>query len=228
MTSIELRKTEDGSFTVYNFEKKESYHSIHGAVQESLHVFISAGYKKLCHSIDSMNIIEIGFGTGLNALLTLAEFQERGDSSKVRHINYYGVEPNPINTEIIKTLDYCDYLAKPVLLESFYKLHQLPKNQTHLILSDFTFTRFQCGFQELKVNTTFDLVYFDAFSPETEPLLWSRAIFEKLYLMMNKGGIVVTYCSKGIVRRTLIDCGFIVERIPGPPGKHEMLRAFVS
>lgn len=227
MYEIEIRTTEDGSHTLFNVNKNENYHSIHGAVQESMHVFISAGYRYLNASAQTMNILEIGFGTGLNTLLTIMDYVDNYDSH-VKLINYYGIEPFPISQEIVWNLNYCDFLGKPDLKDKFFQLHSLPPFIPHKILDDFHFTRVEQKFEDYIPDVLFDLVFLDAFSPETEPGLWRRDIFEKIFAIMNRGGVLVTYCSKGVVRRSLQECGFFVERIPGPPGKHEMLRAIVK
>lgn len=230
MPTKKLFLTEDGSITLFNESKKEYYHSIHGAVQESNHVFIDAGLGYALKSKKTINILEIGLGTGLNALLSLIKLntvnQNKEVSEILSKINYFAVEPDPLDSEIVNQLNYCDFLAVPQFFNSFKAIHSAPDCKEISLTDNFSFTRFLIPFQEYSsVETKFDLVYFDAFSPEVEPLLWTETVFAKLNSMMNPGGAIVTYCSKGIVRRMMQACNFNTERLKGPPGKHEMLRA---
>lgn len=230
MPTKKLFQTEDGSLTLFNESKNEYYHSIHGAVQESQHVFIDAGLLFMLNKKESINILEIGLGTGLNALLSLIKLNAlnlvENDIDLQFKIRYFAVEPDPLASEIVDQLDYCNYLSVPQLLETFKMIHNSPDSNEFILNDNFSFTRFLVRFQEYcSDEPKFDLVYFDAFSPEVEPTLWTQSIFARLHKMMNPGGAIVTYCSKGIVRRMMQACNFNTERLKGPPGKHEMLRA---
>lgn len=239
-----IRITEDGSTTIFNSLKNEHYHSTHGAVQESMHVFIAAGMRFL-QQVNEINILEVGFGTGLNAILTLMELDKINNTSEHHehplNISYTALEPFPIDADVVKELNFCEMLSIPELQETFEKMHLVFDQTTSSksfsestqLTPHFNFTSVRSTLQDYdpvskniaKKHHKYDLVYFDAFSPDTEPTLWTKEVFLKLYAMMNRGGVLVTYCSKGVVRRMMQECGFKVERIKGPPGKHEMLRA---
>ncbi len=227
-SNLSIVVTEDGSTTIYNSDKKETYHSIHGAIQESVHVFIKNGYKFCLDRRDNLtekqlNILEIGFGTGLNALLTLNEIIE--DVSGSPSVLYTAIEPNPLDHTIVESLNYPSYFKIP-LREKFLQMHNPGSCKELIIHEKFKLNKQILTFSEYRdLQPKFDLVYFDAFSPVTEPDLWTEEVFEKTGSLMNRGGVLVTYCSKGVVRRTLQNKGFRTERLPGPPGKHEMLRA---
>jgi len=213
----ELRVTEDGSHTLYLPELDEPYHSIHGAIQESRHVFLGQGFNTLEKS--SINILELGFGTGLNAYLTLAESQSRG----IR-INYHTIEKYPLEFGEYSNLNFEVFIegGKP---GKFLLLHQCPWNQPVKITDDFTLLKEQHDFREMKLIGPYDLVYYDAFAPQKQAHLWSESIFRAISGALKPGSVLVTYTSMGSVRRTLISCGFDVRKVPGPPGKREMIRA---
>jgi tRNA U34 5-methylaminomethyl-2-thiouridine-forming methyltransferase MnmC len=203
---------------LYVPELNEHYHSIHGAVQESLHVFIHAGL----HQLKTRNpvVFELGFGTGLNTLLTLME-EDRFDS-----INYYSIELYPIGWEKIESLAYPSFLKLEEGQKNlFNKIHNSPWDEQLQITSKFHLTKIKASALDFKFEDKYDLVYFDAFAPMVQPELWEGPVFQKLYNALNPGGILVTYCAKGEVRRIMQRCGFTVERLPGPPGKREMLRS---
>jgi tRNA U34 5-methylaminomethyl-2-thiouridine-forming methyltransferase MnmC len=224
--------TKDGSHTIAIPEMNVTYHSIHGAIQESEHVFIEAGLRSSGRFIEfelgSKNnrpgdlnaIFEMGFGTGLNALLTLIEAEKTKQK-----IHYTSIELFPLTKEETKTLNYCAELNRNDLLPTFNQFHECEWEKDILITPFFTFHKTNKNLTDFTVNTIFDLVYFDAFAPTVQPELWTKEIFEKIYSMISPGGILVTYCSKGDVRRAMIAAGFTVEKIPGPKGKREMLRA---
>lgn len=215
--------TFDGSKTILKKGSLEHYHSVFGAVQESRHIFIESGLKSILQSRKRINVLEVGLGTGLNALLTLIE--ARSNKFENVKINYCGLEPFPIDESLLKKLDYCNYLKVPELLSSFMMLHNATNGTKILLESSFDFCKYIIPLEHFYTDQKYDLVYFDAFSPANEPNLWTEEIFNKLHSMMNPGGILVTYCSKGIVRRIMQTCNFKTERLPGPPGKHEILRA---
>ena len=218
--------TGDGSHSVRIPEMNVTYHSIHGAIQESKHVFIQAGLidSEVFDYIGVHHVLEIGFGTGLNALLTLIE----ADKHKNR-IYYTALEPHPLSEEEISHLNYCDQLNQSSYQPYFEKMHQVGWEEMFEITDNFRLTKKRCSLVDLSVDpfteNTFFLIYFDAFAPNAQPELWTKNIFEKLYSLLIPGGILVTYCSKGDVRRAMQAAGFTVEKLPGPLKKREMLRA---
>ena len=212
MKSI-IEKTEDGSATLFVPELNEHYHSTKGARTESQHIFIDMGLK----ASDALapRILEIGFGTGLNAWLTLEE-AERSE----RNIHYTGLELFPLEWEMIEQLDY---VANK---ELFKHLHTVPWEEAVPITAHFTLLKMEVDVNKWHTEDSFDLIYFDAFAPEKQPEMWSQELFNRLYVLLNEGGILTTYCAKGVIRRMLQAAGFTVERLPGPPGgKREILRA---
>ena len=215
--------TKDGSHTITVPEWKVSYHSLYGAIQESQHVYIKMGLlsSRWTTQKDKFKIFEMGWGTGLNALLTLIEVNKHKQP-----IIYTGIEPSPLSTEEIKALNYCHHLGREDLLETFDQLHTAEWYREASITPHFTLHKIKSRLQDFTTDEHFDLIYYDAFAPRAQPELWTKEIFEKLYSMTADGGSLVTYCSKGDVRRAMMEAGFIVKKIPGPPGKREMLRAY--
>jgi len=219
MSDLSLMYTRDGSPTLYSHRYDATYHSRHGAIQESQHVFIEAGLSILTDK-NPIRILEMGFGTGLNALLTALRIRNSDIS-----IEYEALETIPLNQIQIEQLITS---LEPLLSDSnglFRSMHEAQWG---------TMTTIEEGFKLLKRNEDlisahfelgYDLVYYDAFAPSTQPELWTVQIFQKLFEAMSIGGALTTYCSKGDVRRAMITAGFEVEKIPGPPGKREMLRA---
>jgi len=214
--------TADGSKTIQIEDWNEQYHSIHGAYQVSMHVFINHGLK---HVIDNENyserlsILEIGFGTGLNAMLTMLEASKNQVS-----VNYVGVEAYPVLLIELKQLQY-DALLKDDSI-TFFKMHEEDWGNTSTITSNFTLTKRQQFFQDITDADAYNLIYFDAFGARVQPDLWTESIFKIMYKALKAKGVLVTYSAKGSVRRAMQAVGFEVERLPGPPGKREMLRAF--
>lgn len=210
--------TGDGSTSLKIDSWDEPYHSRHGAVQESQHVFIQKGLS----TIDSpeIAILELGFGTGLNALLTYDFAKEN-----FKKIQYYGVEPYPLTQGEVAEMNFTAQLANKELERIFTALHQAQADEWTVIDPFFSFIRVEMLFEELEETMRFDLMYHDAFSPNLQPELWNEEIFKKAYSLLRSGGKLVTYSAKGAVRRTMESVGFEVERIPGPPGKREMIRA---
>lgn len=210
--------TGDGSSTLYSEKYGETYHSRHGAIQESMHVFIEMGLRALPPDKKEISILEMGLGTGLNALLTAVHQEDR-------IINYVGIEAEPISEETANGLNYTEALAESETILN--QIHALPWNESHTLQTDFQLFKFKGKLEEFEPGSEqkFDLIYFDAFAPGTQPELWTEAVFEKLFAYCNPGAMLTTYCAKGAVRRAMIAAGFEVERLPGPPGKREMLRA---
>lgn len=215
---ITLEPTADGSNTLYVPELNEHYHSVKGALTESAHIFIQMG---LNHAqAANPRVLEIGFGTGLNAFLTLLEAEK-----KQRAIHFTSIERFPLSEDIVRKLSYPETIA-PEECEKFYALHTAPWNQEVKISPYFTLHKIEGDFTHFSFSEYYDVVYFDAFAPEKQPEMWSQPLFDNLYRQMNPGGILTTYCAKGVVRRMLQAAGFTVERLPGPPGgKREILRA---
>lgn len=217
MSKVLFESTADGSHTLYVPELDEHYHSTNGAVQESTHVFIEAGLQHT--NKQSLNILEVGFGTGLNALLTLSKQSDRC-------INYCSFELYPLPLSVIKKLNY-PTLIDENLSDAFLRMHQQEWNEESEVVKDFYLTKILDDFKLLnyKHRHQYDLIYFDAFAPNKQEELWSEAIFEHLYSITSASGTLVTYCAKGNVRRMMQNAGYTTERLPGPPGKREMLRA---
>jgi tRNA U34 5-methylaminomethyl-2-thiouridine-forming methyltransferase MnmC len=214
--------TKDGSHTIGIPEMNVTYHSIHGAIQESMHVFIEAGLYGLgrLNRPDPLNILEMGLGAGLNALLTLLQ----ADKLK-QPIHYTAIELFPLAEKKACNLNYCEQLSQPCYQTLFEKLHQSEWEKDIVITSYFTFHKTNTDLLNFSTNGSFDLIYFDAFAPNAQPELWTKEVFEKLYDIMNEEGVLVTYCSKGDIRRAMRAAGFSVEKIKGPPGKREITRA---
>lgn len=217
---IDIVETLDGSHTLYLEAINEHYHSTFGAIQESQHVYIHSGFD-ICPSGD-IRVLEIGFGTGLNCYLTLL-----ASLNSNKKIWYYSVEKYPLGIDIWEKLNFSDHYPK-TSSELFFLLHKVAWNSTVEIQPQFFLHKIEADFLQMDFTDlpTMDLVYFDAFSPDKQPELWDRSLFETLYSKMKDNSILVTYCAKGYVRRTLQSVGFQVERIPGPPGKREMIRAW--
>lgn len=214
-----LEKTKDGSHTLFVPELNEHYHSVNGAVQESRHVFIEAGLHA-CKK-EEIRVFEVGFGTGLNALLACFEVGQ-----SIKKIDYASIELFPISIQLANSLNY------PAIFEDgqksiFKNMHLCKWNQRVNISEQFSLTKIQADISDYAFADAqrFDVVFFDAFAPEKQPDLWNRQVFQKMFDALVPEGILVTYCAKGAVRRMLQACGFAVERLPGPPGKREMLRA---
>lgn len=214
--------TSDGSHSMSIPALNVTYHSIHGAVQESRHVFIEAGLKNIAPAAHPVRILEMGFGTGLNALLTLIEAERIQQPVQYTTLELYPLEPGHT-----RLLNYCEQLQRPDLQRDFEQLHSCEWESEMTVTPCFTFLKSQSNLLTFNPSnhTSFHLIYFDAFAPGAQPELWTRDVFEKLYNLLLPGGILVTYCSKSDVRRAMQAAGFIIEKIPGPPGKREMLRA---
>jgi len=224
--------TGDGSKTIQIEDWDEQYHSVHGAIQEANHVFIKHGLHHICNTdmlevatnknqqnIPEISILEIGFGTGLNTFITALEAHKLGIK-----IDYVGVEAYPVATNEVNQLNYAELIQKEAS-EMFNKLHEVPWEEQFEISPSFLLTKRQQFFSEIKDQSSFDLIYFDAFGARVQPDLWTEAIFDIMYHALKSNGVLVTYSAKGSVRRAMQAVGFTVERLEGPPGKREMLRA---
>ena len=219
---VEIKQTRDGSNTLYRPDLDETYHSIHGAIQESMHVFIKNGMDYFIEKqqASSLNIYEMGFGSGLNALLSL-------ELSKCQNISikYYTSECYTLKFEVIDELKYFEMLDSD-LKSDFIRMHQGTYNEWMQIDQRFELYIDTRDIIQSDIPThQFDLIFFDAFAPNKQPELWTPAVFRKMYDALKQYGVLVTYCAKGQVKRDLKLVGFIVESIPGPPGKREMIRA---
>lgn len=216
----ELRQTADGSHTLALAGTGITYHSHHGAIAESRHVFIEAGLKPFLAGAltEPVTILEIGFGTGLNALLSL---HEAGWQQK--KIHYISIELHPVTPEEVAVLNYGKLLNRQ---QDFLSLHNADWDKDIAMGPFFTLHKKQVSLLELNGITDIHCLYFDAFSPVHQPELWTEAVFRKLYEMVAGGGLLVTYCSKSAVRHAMAAAGFRVEKIPGPRGKREMVRAW--
>ncbi|RAP39056.1 SAM-dependent methyltransferase [Candidatus Marinamargulisbacteria bacterium SCGC AAA071-K20] len=224
MTQLKLITTADQSSSLLNQELNETYHSRHGALQESEHVFIKYGLNYFSEkALQSVDILEIGFGTGLNTLLT---FVKKKDTQS---INYTTLEPFPISLDIAKQLNYCSQLKLPE--KTLLQFHRLSPNLEHKLGDTFTFKKIISSIEPpYPKNTTwihkkYTLIYYDAFGPRAQEKMWTESCFRLAYSLLKPGGILVTFCAKGEVKRHLKTCGFTVETLPGPPGKREMTRA---
>ena len=211
--------TNDGSTSIHLPEINEQYHSKHGAIQEAYHVFIKSGLD-LFKDNSKINILEIGFGTGLNCFITYLESTKRN-----LNIYYTGVEAYPILKEEVPQLNYVKELNATQYQAIFSKLHQCKWENKILISDEFILEKQQKLFKYINDKNTYNLIYFDAFGARVQPELWTEDIFKLMYDALKDNGILVTYSAKGSVRRAMQAVGFTVERLPGPKGKREMLRA---
>jgi len=208
--------TNDGSHSIFNAEMNECYHSKHGAIVEAEHVFIKNGL--LAENKKEFNILEIGFGTGLNALLTAQKARQKKIS-----VNYHGIELYPVETANYIQLNFCELIGADN--SELLKLHECNWETENKIHDFFKLTKNKIALENYTSNTKFDIIYFDAFSPEKQPQLWTAKIFKNMHNLLKKDGFLVTYCAKGIVKRTMKAVGFEIVVLDGPPGKRQMTRA---
>ncbi len=215
----EIIITSDGSTTIHLPEWNEQYHSKHGAIQEAYHVFIKNGLEYFKHTSD-ISILEIGFGTGLNCFITFLEAKKHNLS-----IDYTGIEAYPVIQEELEKLNYVTELKSERERQKFGNIHLFPWDEKYQLSSFFSLTKKQQFFEDIDDIDKFNIIYFDAFGARVQPELWTESIFKKMYQALKQNGILVTYSAKGSVRRAMQAVGCVVERLPGPPGKREMLRA---
>ena len=216
--NAEIQITADGSQTLFVAELDEHYHSVKGALTESQHIFITNGLNK-CEA-EEVRVLEVGFGTGLNALLTLQEAERQR-----RHVHYTSLEKFPIPMSVAEQLDY-PKLVNVEYANLFIELHRAEWNKWVDVMPYFHLRKMETDFTTHVIRDKYDVVYFDAFAPEKQEEMWSLEIFQRMFDCLESNGILVTYCAKGAVRRMLQSVGFNVERLPGPPnGKREILRA---
>ena len=218
----EIKTTSDGSKTLYISELNENYHSHHGALQEAKHVFIDNGLKTVQNY--EINILELGFGTGLNVLVTIDEFLK---TDKNHVIHYSTIEKYPVNECEVTELSYDSFFDEPNIKEYYRKLHECEWNKTTELFPNFFFTKYHRDFFDLKEIELpkINLVYYDCFGARVQPDLWEKPLFEMVADKMEMGGLLTTYSSKGSVRRILEELNFKVEKKTGPPGKREMINA---
>ena len=215
----EIVKTRDGSNTIFVPEFDETYHSTHGAIQESLHVFIRSGLK-FKTELNDISVLEVGFGTGLNALLSFVDSEDTN-----RNIKYTSLEAYPLQWDLVSKLNYIDIIYNGKYSETYKKIHTCDWESFYELSPYFTLRKQNVKLQNILFDNEFDIIYFDAFAPRVQPELWTEQIFTSMYKALKPGGILVTYCAKGSVKRALRYVGFELHSIPGPPGKREMSRA---
>jgi len=208
--------TNDGSHSLFIPEINECYHSRHGAIVEAEHVFIRNGL--LCKNKKQFNILEVGFGTGLNALLTAQKAKQKEIA-----VNYHAIELYPVSKDNYTQLNFTDLIGIDNL--ELLKLHDCSWEKEHIIHDFFKLTKNKIPLENYTSKMKFDIIYFDAFSPDKQPHLWDYKVFQNMYELLNKDGFLVTYCAKGIVKRTMRSVGFEIIVLDGPPGKRQMTRA---
>jgi tRNA U34 5-methylaminomethyl-2-thiouridine-forming methyltransferase MnmC len=214
----EIIQTLDGSTTIHIADWDECYHSKFGAIQEAKHVFIKNGLSLFENK--AISILEIGFGTGLNAFVTFLEARSRNLS-----IDYVGVEAYPISAVEVVSMNYVEELNANSERPIFEKMHESKWEKKIVLSDDFLLTKRKQFFAEIEDSDQYDLIYLDAFGYNVQPELWNTAIFQKMYHALKNKGILVTYAARGVVKRSMKEVGFTVEKLEGPPGKREMFRA---
>jgi len=214
----EIIQTKDGSTSILLPDWNETYHSKFGAIQEAKHVFIKNGLSLF--SGESVSILEIGFGTGLNAFITYLEAKNSRQT-----INYTGVEAYPVSEEDALKMNYVSELEANSSEEIFLKMHQATWDEKVELDSNFTLEKQNKKFQEINEGEKYDLIYFDAFGFRVQPELWSLEVFQTMFKALKPNGILVTYACRSSIKNAMKESGFQVEKLNGPPGKREMLRA---
>lgn len=235
----ELKISKDGSHTIYVPSLDEHYHSSYGAISESLHIFIGAGLQEVIPVVierspesapRSMKLLEIGFGTGLNAILTMLETEDREIE-----VDYTAIEKYPVEQEHISALNYPELLETRNPSASRFETHSMRFGEIHnsewgeyeMLSGCFNLRKIEVDIVDMKLDEQYDLVYFDAFAPDIQPQLWSEEVFKNIFDHMRPGGVLVTYSVKGVVKRAMQKAGFEIEKLPGPAGKRQILRARV-
>lgn len=222
----EIVQTQDGSTTIFLPDWNESYHSKHGAIQEAYHVFIKNGLTfangdrvRLDREAEPLSILEIGFGTGLNGFITCLE-----TIHSQQKIDYVGVEAYPVVMEEALQMNYPQEIS-PAFAAVFQQMHECAWEQRNSITEHFSLTKSKMFFQDIKDVGAFDLIYFDAFGFRVQPELWSEELFLSMYNALKAKGVLVTYACRTSIKNAMLSAGFSVEKLPGAPGKREMLRA---
>jgi len=223
MKDVTRLRTEDGSHTLHSNHFDVAYHSLYGAVEESIHVFLAAGLQaKILEGKKDISILEIGFGTGLNAFLTYLDL----NSYPGIKIHYTGVEAFPISLEEAESMNYPEFLNRQEYTSDFIAMHTLESEQSIDFTNGMRFTKMITTFESLQFDNQFDIIYFDAFAPTTQPTLWEEPLLKSMYDALKHNGIFVTYCAKGVFKRALKAVGFTIEALPGPAKKRQMTRAW--
>lgn len=222
MTEIRLIETQDGSHSLYNPDLNETYHSFHGAIQESQHVFIRMGlhYYLDLHQSNKVKILEIGFGTGLNAILTYKDLTKK----KIKTW-YDTLEPFPIEENIWSKLNYIEKLGFNDIEDVYKNMHTCRVDTITELSEGFLFTKYKSKLEEITLHANhYDVVLFDAFAPNKQPDLWKLEQLQKVVASMKVGAVLVTYCAQGQFKRDIKEAGLEIETLSGPPGKKEMVR----
>lgn len=218
---MDIRITADQSDTLFSSKYGAHYHSVYGALEESIHIYISAGlYHAYRSGKSKVSVFEMGFGTGLNSILTLIESQKLG-----MDVDYVAVESDPVPQDVVAELNYPKLFPNQMFEDFFHKMHQLSWDTSHKLTESFSLNKVQSKIEDTAFNKTFDIIYYDAFAPSCQPHLWEIDIQQKLYSLLNKGGHLVTYCTQGAFRRNLESLGYLIEKLNGPGKKREMIRA---
>ncbi len=218
----EIITTADGSHSLYVPDLDEHYHSYHGSIKESQRVFIDLGLSYVAQQKESIAILEVGMGTGLNVLMTAL-----ANEGLKKELRYDAVEAFPVEDELLNQLNYAEQLLHPSASMFFESIHQSPWNEEVAISPLLKLTKIEAPIEAIDFSPEqYDLIYFDAFAPEVQGELWTNEVFKKMYTVLKTGGVLSTYCVKGDVKRALIEQGFSIEKHPGPDGgKREVLRA---
>jgi tRNA U34 5-methylaminomethyl-2-thiouridine-forming methyltransferase MnmC len=214
---IQIKTTSDGSHTIYVAEMDEHYHSIHGAVQESNFIFINAGLEWI--KTNPLRIFEVGFGTGLNTLLTVLKTMQG-----FREVNYTAIEKFPVEETIIRSLNHHLYAGESGK-ELADRIYSASWDKWVRICNNFNLRKIKGDITIYPLSGKYDLIYFDAFGPDKQPEMWTAEVFASIASVTEKDGVLVTYSAKGEVKRNLKACGFEVTLLPGPPGKRQIIRA---
>jgi len=220
---LEILITDDGSPTIYDTELNETYHSRFGAVAESAHVFIENGLHNWLAQTKNTHadILEVGLGTGLNAVLSGIYQNSYGIS-----VYYKAIEPFPLPMNIVHRLDFRPTIGNSLAVQYFDRIHHEAFAKTIQLAPNFSFQKQKVAFESLADDNAFDIIYYDAFAPNKQPEMWEAPNMRKAYHLTRRAGLLVTYCAKGAVKRSLADAGFKIVTVPGPPGKREMIQAW--